>query len=556
MDLSDYERAKFELADIVRSLQSRLSAPARNDDRLHELFVRLAEDRFNLVVVGRFNRGKSSLMNAVLGTASLPVGIVPLTSVITTVTYGSRTAVSIRYGDRLLTSDVALEALPEYVTQRGNPGNVRDVEVAEVKLPVELLRRGFYFVDTPGLGSTIEENTRTTEQFLPQADAFVLVTTYEAPLSAEELELVRLASGSARRIFVVVNKQDLVSDAERAEALRDLEMRLAGASGLERLSVFSVSARQALSAKLAGDGAALAQSGIERFEEELTRFLLADKRTQFLLRLCDRVRQVARDMLPPEQAQMLAERLNALSLRVDPGTSARATTHIPRPAGGLAPQGLTNLAPCEICESIVQAAFDYLCHFQYRVSIDHVEQEQHAGRGGLCSLHTWQYAALASTHGICTGYPPLLQRLSTWFRHNASVSAPATALASQMARLLAGAETCPLCMLRARTEKQAVSSVAARIAQKPRGALSSLSTVCLPHLRLVIEALDDPDAVQDLMLREAVILERLSEDMRRYAVKHDAVRRTLASDEETQAARTAVAALVGLRNVNMAAVHE
>jgi type IV secretory pathway ATPase VirB11/archaellum biosynthesis ATPase len=91
MDLRAYEQAKFELADILRL---GAAAVARNSDPRHERFreelTRLAQDRFNLVVAGRFSRSKTSLMNAILGTDRLPTGIVPLTSVIASVTYGSR----------------------------------------------------------------------------------------------------------------------------------------------------------------------------------------------------------------------------------------------------------------------------------------------------------------------------------------------------------------------------------------------------------------------------------------------------------------------------------
>jgi GTPase SAR1 family protein len=156
MDLRDYEHAKFELAELLRSTVA-LSKDASSacQDRVRELFARLAEDRFNLVVVGRFSRGKSSLMNAILGIDRLPTGIRPLTSVITTVIYGSKEQLVIRYEGRTLPTEVPLEALAEYITQEHNPGNLRRVKTAEVQLPAEILRRGFNYIDTPGLGSAI-----------------------------------------------------------------------------------------------------------------------------------------------------------------------------------------------------------------------------------------------------------------------------------------------------------------------------------------------------------------------------------------------------------------
>ena len=72
-----------------------------------------------------------------------------------------------------------------------------------MQLPAEFPRRGFHFVDTPGPGSAVEENIRTTESFLPEADAFLLVTSYESPLSDEEMRFFRAAASSPRRIFVV-----------------------------------------------------------------------------------------------------------------------------------------------------------------------------------------------------------------------------------------------------------------------------------------------------------------------------------------------------------------
>jgi predicted GTPase len=86
MDLRDYENAKFDLAGMLRALSE--AAKDKGDttgEKIRDLFVRLAEDRFNLAVVGRFGRGKSSLMNALIGVERLPTGILPLTSVITTV---------------------------------------------------------------------------------------------------------------------------------------------------------------------------------------------------------------------------------------------------------------------------------------------------------------------------------------------------------------------------------------------------------------------------------------------------------------------------------------
>lgn len=145
MNLREYENAKFELAGMLRALSEAAKDKSElTGERIRDLFVRLAEDRFNLAVVGRFGRGKSSLMNALIGVERLPTGILPLTSVITTVVYGSTEKVIIHYEGRHLATTIDLDELPEFITQRANPGNVRGVRTAEVQLPAELLRRGFH----------------------------------------------------------------------------------------------------------------------------------------------------------------------------------------------------------------------------------------------------------------------------------------------------------------------------------------------------------------------------------------------------------------------------
>ena len=164
----------------------------------------------------------------------------------------ARKKVIIHYSGFSIPAEISLAELPQFVTEQGNSGNYRRVSIAEVQLPVELLRRGFHFIDTPGLGSPIIENTRTTERFLPQADAFVLVTSYEGPLSDEEVRFLRSASAAGQPVFIVVNKQDLADSAERADALRYMREQLHDLPGGDCLGVFSLSAREGICGEAKG----------------------------------------------------------------------------------------------------------------------------------------------------------------------------------------------------------------------------------------------------------------------------------------------------------------
>lgn len=551
MDLSAYEGSKFELAEVLRSASALL--PNEEHDRhgrIRDLQARLAEDRFNLVVVGRFSRGKTSLMNAVLGSDRLPTGIVPLTSVITTVTYGSKEQVVLEYQDRGLRSQIALPALPDYITQAGNPGNTKKIKVAEVHLPSEILRRGFFFVDTPGLGSPIQENTRTTESFLPEADAFILVTGYESPFSEDEARFLRGVSNSARRVFVVLNKQDTVNVKEREQAISYVQGQLRSLFKQDIPAIFSISARDGLEAKQKQDMQLLEASGIQKLEEELVQFLLAEKSSEFMLQMCNRVADLLVDMGQSAELARLLQQVNTLKIHLSEG-KPDAHRYTPAKASSAAAETASlKFRPCEICEHIQRQSFNFLSHYQYELAVNPDVQRDHAERGGFCSLHTWQYESIASPQGTCSAYPALLNHLAAWFAKKASEELTPDDVQAGIANLLATAISCPLCRVRSKSESEGLASVTHKLSKGSTQSFSSLSAICLIHLRLLTAHLENAEIMKQLLEREAFLLQRVAEDMQRYSLKHDALRRYLTSDEERDSSLKALLLLVGHRSVS------
>jgi tRNA U34 5-carboxymethylaminomethyl modifying GTPase MnmE/TrmE len=76
----------------------------------------------------------------------------------------------------------------------------------------------------PALGSAIEINTATTRQFLPDADAVTFVTRFDSPLTQAEARFLDDAARHVGKLFLVVNKRDLVSDGDAhgvVESVRD-----------------------------------------------------------------------------------------------------------------------------------------------------------------------------------------------------------------------------------------------------------------------------------------------------------------------------------------------
>jgi ribosome biogenesis GTPase A len=223
---------------------------------------RLAEADVYVVAVGEFKRGKSSLLNALVGERILPVGVVPLTAVVTVLRRGRPEAVGVYADGRRGEVDAA--RLADYVTEGGNPGNRLGLSRVEVGSPRFALPPRAVLIDTPGLRSVVDGGEDHTLDFLPQVDVALMVLSVDQPLSGDEQDLaVRLRDQGAEIVFVL-NKTDYLSPAETEEAKSFVAERL-------RLSGFSDAALFAVSSKRAAqnDGA----DGVPRLQDYLTALL-------------------------------------------------------------------------------------------------------------------------------------------------------------------------------------------------------------------------------------------------------------------------------------------
>lgn len=113
--------------------------PAQRRVALRDAVARVAQGHARVLVLGEAKRGKSTLVNALFGAPLLPTGALPLTSVTTVVAVGDATRAEVRYrgGER---EDIALGAVAELVSEKGNPGNERGVDRVLVTARCELLR--------------------------------------------------------------------------------------------------------------------------------------------------------------------------------------------------------------------------------------------------------------------------------------------------------------------------------------------------------------------------------------------------------------------------------
>jgi predicted GTPase len=253
------------------------------------LAERVSEGRFYVACVGQFKRGKSTLLNALLGHAVLPAAVVPVTAVPTVIRHGKQLAARVRLRSETWT-DIAVSAVEEYVSEEKNPENAKGVLGVEILVPSPLLETGMCLVDTPGLGSVFAGNTAATQAFIPHIDVAVVVIGSDPPLSGDELQLVETVSREVHDLVFVLNKADKVNAADRSAALdftrRVLETRLRQVSPV----IYEISALDRLE-----------RTGSERDWTRLTRALedLALRSGRALVRnATDRgIRRAARQLL-------------------------------------------------------------------------------------------------------------------------------------------------------------------------------------------------------------------------------------------------------------------
>ncbi len=584
--LREYTQTKQEVAALVRAGKQILHSlgETEGEDQCQALLVKLAEDRFNLAVVGQFKRGKSSLMNAVIGRALLPTGLLPLTSAITALCFGPRERAVLRRKGWSLEPEITLGELDQYVTEHGNPGNEKGLIEARVELPLPFLRGGLYFIDTPGIGSARQENTATTYEFLPEADAIVFVTSVEAPLSEVEERFLQDIRRHVRKLFVVVNKVDLLAAHEREQVLAYIQGGIERSLGANGVRLFPLSAQRALEAKLGARQEGLGASGLEEFEAALTAFVTEEKNRAFLVAILDRLlrivaehegrasvkpgRKAARTGSADADLAELSSRIGSVREDARALRAALLPDGAPaedQPAGGPWPAraGVLDAAvragvarqqriggraiavsrTCSICAVQSQVLFDFYSQWQHALATNPDAQREFAAARGFCPVHTWQFQRVIAAQDLSAGYIALTQAVAAELRR---LLASATEhAAAAIATLLPDPETCPACRVLRDAVGPQIRLFLAQIATEEGRTLYARSPgLCLPHLRMALTVAESAEATF-LLGEQARHLEETLEDLHGYVLKREALRRELLNANEESAWQRVLIQLVG-----------
>lgn len=223
---------------------------------------KLESERFHLVVLGEFNHGKSTFVNALLGTDVLPTGITPTTASINHVVWAQHPTARV-----VLTTGESKyldpHQLKEWVTVAG--GHASEVAYVELGYPSDLLQNHIVLVDTPGVNDLNEQRAEVTYGYVPRADAVVFLLDAGQALKDSEREFLksRVLESARDRLIFVLGKMDVLSADERVAVLDYVKTGLA--KMMPEPVVHALSARDWAKSKDPASGMPALMAYLERF---------------------------------------------------------------------------------------------------------------------------------------------------------------------------------------------------------------------------------------------------------------------------------------------------
>jgi predicted GTPase len=334
-----YSAYKATVDDIVTELDKLREfadslALEKTRSSIEETLDKAVKEHFEVAVVGEFKRGKSTIINAILGEDVLPSDVLPATAALNRITYSAEPFVIVEYKDGREVR-VPVEKLSDYVTKLTyeSEKTAENVKQATVYYDTAFCKNNVDIIDTPGLNDD-EQMTNVTLSILPEIDAAVFVISANSPFSQFEKEFLenKMLTSDLGRIIFAVNCFGTFSKEDEERIVETVRRRIEsyvmekakqvmGESSKEfavykrkigKPRVFGVYAKKALTAKEQGDAQALAESNFPQFEQALEHMLTVERGSITLQILANKIISSGSEIL-----NIILLRENALMMETD-----------------------------------------------------------------------------------------------------------------------------------------------------------------------------------------------------------------------------------------------
>ena len=284
----ELQSEKQEIADALKALTEKngLRKYEKIFNGLQDLQQDMDGDFYTVVVLGEFKRGKSTLVNALLGAGILPMNVLPETATINAIMYKEEPRLSVVKRDGFqVQGEVSRDFLQQYSAQAAG-NEPEQVSYIKIGYPCEMLKNRVVLVDTPGVSDLNEQRSEVTYRFLPKANAVLFVLDANSPLKKTEKEFIeeKLLPLGINNILFVLNKYDAVDEEEEEDFLPTVKNRLFHAfkmdeedAKLRDVSLIPFSAKWALEGLEKGNEKMVRLSGLPGLREKLASMLMGSR---------------------------------------------------------------------------------------------------------------------------------------------------------------------------------------------------------------------------------------------------------------------------------------
>lgn len=237
--------------------------------QIAQLFDRVASNSVTIMVCGEFKRGKSSIVNAIVGEQICPVDDCITTSSVSLIKYGTKPRVVrhfLNIDNKVVTENVNIESIEKF--SKGSSINTDNTILLEIEIPNEKLKSGLAILDTPGIGGLDPRHLSLTTFALTKADCVFFVADAQEPISASELSFIKnKISPFGTNIKIILNKIDLLTDAEILSLVKDTQAKVKANCQAVAIDVIPTSIYQWQLYTLTKDENYLSASNIESLDK-------------------------------------------------------------------------------------------------------------------------------------------------------------------------------------------------------------------------------------------------------------------------------------------------
>ncbi|WP_368503163.1 dynamin family protein [Alkalihalophilus sp. As8PL] len=269
----DYVKAKVALYEWVTELKESVGSLISNSlelEKIEELIEDIEQDYYTVVIVGEFKHGKSTFVNALLGEEIMPVDVTPTTATINTVFYSEEPQIQIlKTNGEIETYEFSKDVLGQYTAN--STTTLEDIKYIKMFMPSPLLKDRVVLVDTPGVNDLNSHRMEVTYQFIPRADAVLMMLDMTAPVKHTERKFIenQLLPRVNDRIVYLANFLDRVDEEEVDEVLDLMNRRISQTINGFCPEVLPISSLEGLEAKLAQDDELWEYSGLAKVQEKI-----------------------------------------------------------------------------------------------------------------------------------------------------------------------------------------------------------------------------------------------------------------------------------------------